>query len=165
MSTNIPTLAQVEYLREEVTVFVADTPAGPVIVWCDQEGDWWSTRVPTEDDLDVLPAAGTTYGVSAGIDPYDPASLEDVIGIPWAEGDSRALADVAAERRTHHARGWTARLDDARGVDHLVRLADRSAHRGDEDRPGYYSREGLVKAASLLLAAIDCLDRTEADRG
>jgi len=78
-----------------------------------------------------------------------------------------ALADVAAERSTHHERGYTAEHDDELGVDGVVKEAvlrawDASFHTG----PGSASRRvGLVKAAALLLAAIDAFDRTEADCG
>jgi len=157
--------AQLEHLLGNVSTLVVETPLGPVTLWCDAEGDWHSTRVPTEDDADTLPTHTTAYGINAGIDPYDPDSLEDVLAVVWADGDSRALADVAAERRTHDGRGWTRAHDDEHGANHLVELAWRYAYRVHATRPGSYDREGLVKAAALLVAAIDTLDRAEATRG
>lgn len=79
---------------------------------------------------------------------------------------SRALRDVAAERATHADRGWTPNHDRTHGVDHLVRLAEHYAHgQGPAaEVEGVYDREYLVKAASLLVAAVELMDAIEADR-
>ncbi len=81
---------------------------------------------------------------------------------------SRSLRDVAAERASHAARGYDVAHDDRHNVYELEQLAVRyvnlsgSGRYPDAER-GYVSRTSLVKAASLLVAAIDRLDRSEAD--
>lgn len=77
---------------------------------------------------------------------------------------SRSVLDVQVERNTHAGRGWTAEHDAAHGgVQHLVEVAGEYAYRvlraGDDL---VEARRQLVKAASLLVAAIDLLDQ-EAD--
>ena len=74
---------------------------------------------------------------------------------------SRALQEVARERATHAARGWTTEHDAEHGVHHLVYLAQDRLW----DRNGQTDRAALIKAASLLIAAIDVLDRQEAGSG
>ena len=78
---------------------------------------------------------------------------------------TRAVRDVAAERSTHAERGWTPEHDRRHGVDHLVRLArDYVTRQGAAaEEAGVYDRKYLVKAASLLVAAIELVDRQEAD--
>ena len=80
-----------------------------------------------------------------------------------------AIRDVAAERAIHEQRGWTAEHDKRlpQPVHHLVALAADYAHRKGPvaEEAGVYDRKYLVKAASLLVAAIDLIDRQEADRG
>jgi hypothetical protein len=71
------------------------------------------------------------------------------------------LTEVGVERASHAGRGFDAKHDSWHNVHYLVQLSERYAHRGDT---GYYERAGLIKAASLLLAAIDRLDASEADR-
>lgn len=72
---------------------------------------------------------------------------------------TKALASIADERATHAGRGWTAEHDAEHGVDHLVELAVGYAQRATIELD---VRRKLVKAASLLVAAIDLLDQ-EAD--
>lgn len=73
-----------------------------------------------------------------------------------------ALRDVTFERATHEARGWTADHDEDHGLMHLLRLAaeyqDRGADIAVESGDIPACRMQLVKAASLLVAAIDLLD-------
>lgn len=86
-----------------------------------------------------------------------------------------AIRDVANERATHERRGWTAEHDTEHGPLHLIELAgDRvnDASVWQKTYPGSdpltisrYVRSQLVKAASLLVAAIELLDRSEADHG
>lgn len=72
------------------------------------------------------------------------------------------LNEISEERSTHASRGFDNNHDDARGgVHRLVELADNCAHRGDT---GYYERGNLVKAASLIVAAIELLDRSDRRR-
>lgn len=70
-----------------------------------------------------------------------------------------AVRDVAYERATHAERGWTPEHDAEHGVNHLERLAI--------ERLGFVpqDRGELVKAASLLIAAIELIDRQEVDHG
>lgn len=79
----------------------------------------------------------------------------------------KSVFDVVAERTSHEGRGWTQEHDAEHGVGHLVQLAyeyvDRTldvATCGDRSRLSTI-RESAVKAASLLLAAIDLLDAAE----
>lgn len=64
--------------------------------------------------------------------------------------------EIRAERDTHAAHGYDIEHDLAHGVHHLVYWADRYERR--------YSRANLVKAASLLVAAIELFDTPEAAR-
>ena len=80
-------------------------------------------------------------------------------------GITRAICDVARERSTHVDLGWTPEHDAEHGVGHLLDLAGDYGDRAMANaRP---DRRDLVKAASLLVAAIELLDRssaTEEDR-
>ncbi|MFD6030496.1 hypothetical protein ACFWE5_07255 [Cellulosimicrobium funkei] len=81
-----------------------------------------------------------------------------------------ALDDIAAERSSHAARGYDDAHDSRHTVYDLVQLSQRYANNSGQGRypdaeAGYISRTSLVKAASLLVAAIDRLDQAEADRG
>ncbi len=162
MTTDIRT--QLARLGEDANTYVALTPGGDVLTaWQDGNGDWHAIRPISEDDAawDELPEhVRRSLAVVADGDP----DTADVDRILWTDLDSRALADVAAERRTHHGRGWTAQYDDEHGSNRLIELAWRYAYRVHPTIPGAYDRAGLVKAASLLVAAIDTLDRAEADR-
>lgn len=79
---------------------------------------------------------------------------------PPASAETLAVvAAVADERASHAARGYDNDHDDNHhSVHRLVELSDRYAHRGDT---GYYERDNLIKATSLLVAAIELLDRSE----
>lgn len=71
-------------------------------------------------------------------------------------------AEIADERATHEGRGWTAEHDDEHRLIHLVYVANEYARTaiatGD--------RHELVKAGSVIVAAIDYLDRkAEAPQG
>lgn len=72
------------------------------------------------------------------------------------DASAKVVAEVLAERRTHAGRGWCNDHEDIPNVHHLVTLAERTARRSDT---GYYERADLVKAASLLVAAIERMDR------
>lgn len=76
----------------------------------------------------------------------------------------RVLADVRAERATHPGRGWTNEHDDSHDEQHLTGLATHYMATGLlAPRPN--RRRWLVKAASLVVAAIEWIDRhEEADR-
>lgn len=66
---------------------------------------------------------------------------------PGAETPLPLFQRVLNERWSHPARGWDAEHDIAEGVEHLHALAEGYMARGDD--------AGVIKAASLLLAAID----------
>ncbi len=76
----------------------------------------------------------------------------------------RSILDVARERATHEGRGWTAEHDAKHGAVHLIDLAVKRAVKGAAWVPvgRRYCRGDLVKAASLLVAAIDLLDVLDA---
>lgn len=70
--------------------------------------------------------------------------------------------EARAERLSHEARGYTTEHDDEGGVDHLVVEAMSVASRvGSNAAPldAGSKRRQLVKAASLLWAAADVIDR------
>lgn len=77
----------------------------------------------------------------------------------------RVLNDVRAERERQPQLGWTPEHDvDHHSTHDLVRLAESYAHKPESDRfehNGYYSRRRLVQATSLLVAAIEAMDRRE----
>ncbi len=165
MSTETVTPAARTHLRDNATAYVALTSTGDVVTaWQDEEADWHATRPVSEDDgawVDLPEHVRRSLTVSADGDPES----ADLARILWADSDSRALADVAAERRTHDARGWTARHDGEHGVHHLVSLAAARLVHPRFHVTGDYDRDQLVKAASLLLAAIDQCDRAAVSRG
>lgn len=55
--------------------------------------------------------------------------------------------------------GWTAEHDDSHGVEHLVQLHDRAVNNAGMAPSPIEARDELVKAAALLVAAIEVLDR------
>ena len=77
---------------------------------------------------------------------------------------ARVLTDIATERERQVTLGWTRDHDDRHNVHELVRLADRQAHKTGTAAIGIYSRERLVEAAALLVAAVEGMDRREAKR-
>lgn len=73
--------------------------------------------------------------------------------MPIADAGSTAPLEVALERRRQlDELGYDAHHDDLHGADQLVELAVSTLDR-------FRGREDLVKAAALLLAAIDATDR------
>ena len=105
------------------------------------------------------------------LDGDSPVTLGGRVTIAYTSTPQSVL-DVAVERATHAGRGWTAEHDAEHGTGHLTRIAgdhlrglaaDRVNHRSTFDS----DRSHLVKAASLLVAAIDLLDAVAAgdDRG
>ncbi|PFG16304.1 hypothetical protein ATK74_0838 [Propionicimonas paludicola] len=84
---------------------------------------------------------------------------------------SPAIQDVAAERASHAGRGWTAEHDAKIGVHTLIELSDRyqtEAVRWTRRNPLWvgsgFLRDRLVKAASLLVAAIELIDAESEQR-
>lgn len=72
------------------------------------------------------------------------------------------LVQVAAERQRQIALGWTPQHDAQFNVDKLVRHALTQAKRtGPDAEEGYYSRERLIQAAALLVAAVELMDRSK----
>lgn len=80
---------------------------------------------------------------------------------PTPEATLRVLADIEIERKTHARRGYDTQHDLQHGIHHLVTWADKYAHGVDNRTDGYYRRKDLVKAASLLVAAIEAMDAPE----
>jgi hypothetical protein len=74
---------------------------------------------------------------------------------------AEVLEQVAEERARQIELGWRSEHDDRWGVHRLVALAEKRAHRENDDNPGYYSRDQLVQATALMVAAIERLDRSE----
>ena len=69
------------------------------------------------------------------------------------------LHEIEAERYRQRAKGWTDDHDDLHGVGHLIGLAGEYASAAPLG--GDYDREKIVQAATLLVAAIEALDRRE----
>lgn len=61
--------------------------------------------------------------------------------------------EIRAERESHHAKGWTPDHDRRHGSAHLLSLATDYAARRQP-----VTRENLIKAGSLIVAAIELLD-------
>jgi hypothetical protein len=74
-------------------------------------------------------------------------------------GITEAVKDVALERMTHESRGWTAEHDAEHGPWNLVLLAEKHLVQSRGNTAPV--RSHLVKAASLLVAAIELLDRQD----
>lgn len=99
-----------------------------------------------------------------GIIPVDPATFsngfEDIAA-------TDVLNDIWMERQSHLTRGYDARHDDSHPTAHLVNLAVFRAGpiaNATNTLPDAVKREELVKAASLIVAAIDKIDRAQAVR-
>lgn len=71
------------------------------------------------------------------------------------------LDAVRRERLRQIRKGWTPQHDDRHSTHDLVRLADRRAHSVGSAGNGYYSRERLIEATAMLVAAIEAIDRRE----
>jgi hypothetical protein len=72
------------------------------------------------------------------------------------------LQDIAAERTYQVAKGWTTDHDDTHYTQDLVGLAfDRARMQGVGTPPGVFARQRLVQAASMLVAAIEAIDRRD----
>lgn len=114
------------------------------------------------------PGSEMVGGAAYGVAPTAGEAIDQVLqemGLPTQQVPAQAalpksIADVAAERATHEGRGWTAEHDRRHGVHHLVQLAQQYTHRKGPaaEEVGVYDRTYMVKAASLLVAAIDLLD-------
>lgn len=72
---------------------------------------------------------------------------------------ARVLRDVAAERTRQVEKGWTREHDDTHATHDLMTLAERRAHMVGNRGNGYYSRERLVEAVAMMVAAIEAMDR------
>lgn len=72
---------------------------------------------------------------------------------------ARVIDDVRTERNRQVAKGWTPEHDDQHSTHDLVRLAEQRAHSTGSAGAGYYSRERLVEAAAMLVAAVEAMDR------
>ncbi len=77
-------------------------------------------------------------------------------GEPVEAGTVRAIADVMRERMGHPAKGYTPEHDDGEGMEHFIFQAGNRVAAGPAEE---VTREDLVEAASLLIAAIEFLDR------
>lgn len=69
------------------------------------------------------------------------------------------LAEVALERDRQIEKGWTPQHDDGHTIHDLVRLAEQRARLEGSGGYGVYSRERLVQAAAMLVAAVETWDR------
>ena len=148
-----------------VAVIIADPslvgvfPLGAVFE--DQQGDLWmvDTHRRTGDSRRETLLIGPETGRCSAevlLKKWGPITLRWTPE-PLVSGDhSRALRDIAIERSRHAGLGYTDEHDDEHGVAHLVELAFA---RPMIDWRGGYVRSELVKAASLLVAAIELMDR------
>ena len=85
--------------------------------------------------------------------------------------DSQAIRYIALERATHVERGWTTQHDDKEGPRNLIgyaaeRINDASvwlaiAPGSDPEEVNAHVRSQLVKAASIVVAAIEAMDRAK----
>jgi hypothetical protein len=76
----------------------------------------------------------------------------------------KVLTDIRNERE-HQLTRWSTDHDDSHQTHQLVKLAEQYAHKcGKGGEEGYYDRHRLVQAATLLVAAIEAMDRRDARR-
>lgn len=86
----------------------------------------------------------------------------------WALRIQRTVGDeIMDERATHETRGWDAAHDDSHRLPHLLHVArEYTVAPVIDGKPVKLStaerRERIVKAASVLVAAIDFIDRQAA---
>jgi len=81
----------------------------------------------------------------------------------WPSQARTAISDVLDERLRQISLGWTPNHDDQHNTWHLVRRALRYLL-ASRTLPPAEARTAMVKAAALLIAAIELLDRKAADR-
>jgi len=106
-------------------------------------------------------------------EPLTFAAIETIFGVPFTTG----LRDVLYERAHHARKGYDAAHDDDHGIRPLVDFATPYLSEFYNRCPVYpgrhwqerentqMARRALIKAASVLLAAVDKLDRQiEAER-
>ena len=73
-----------------------------------------------------------------------------------------ALQDIAAERTYQVAKGWTTDHDDTHYTQDLIELAFERARMQGEGVPlGVFARKRLIQAASMLVAAVEAMDRRD----
>lgn len=77
---------------------------------------------------------------------------------------SRVLADILIERGRQIDLGWTREHDDRHALRELVALSAAQVRKPGTEGPGFYSRERLIEAAAILVAAVETIDRREARR-
>lgn len=78
-----------------------------------------------------------------------------------SEHMDRVLGQVAAERARQIQMGWTPEHDDLHSTHQMVQLARSRAGRVGSSGEGYYSRERLIEAAAIFVAAVEAMDRRE----
>lgn len=92
---------------------------------------------------------------------FEPVTFADLSQSETAEpldATAMVLEEIAAERRTHEGRGYDAEHDDHHGTDHLLGEVVRKINGSVSAYPEIQRRK-LVVAASLLVAALELLDR------
>lgn len=129
------------------------------IVIVKRPDEWIAACEFGEEEPGSEMVGGAAYGVAPTAGEAIAQVLEEM-GLPIQQVP-KSIADVTAERATHDGRGWTAEHDLRHGVHHLVGLAQKYAHKPGPAGRGLYERANMVKAAALLIAAIDMLDAIE----
>jgi hypothetical protein len=117
-----------------------------------------------EENLGALDFQPWLVKTDSGVVPVPPANF--VEGFEDLNATS-VLDDIWRERKTHHERGYTAAHDDNGTTAHLInqavfRLGPLS--NATNILPDAVKREELVKAGSLIVAAIDKMDRAQSVR-
>lgn len=122
--------------------------------------------------LDAMVAPLQTFMKAIPLPPLTVSDIDTILGVPLSNG----LVSVLNERRSHARRGYDAAHDDGHGVRELVGYVTPylsefyswcPMNPADPEwaAPTKRARTQLVKAASVLLAAIELLDRKIATRG
>lgn len=83
-----------------------------------------------------------------------------------AERTRRVLDDVERERASQIGRGYTEDHDDQHGTGALLALVPHYTKPDGDSWPEYrWSRERLIMAAALLVAAVETMDRRHEGSG
>lgn len=123
--------------------------------------DWWTKPMRTEIGQWIHDMFEHPCGGIYSEDGYNNRgelmitvrNLLESVRMCEAELGPTVYDEIRTERESHAAKGYDAEHDRRHGVAHLV---DWAAHYANPD-----SRESLVKAASLLVAAIEVIDKDQ----
>lgn len=111
---------------------------------------------------DEITVTGTVRTIEDLFPPCTPTTKENLM----TEATDRVLADIRAERARHSEIGYDQKHDDGHDLHDLVEWSKRYASKAGKKPgalPGLYDRQRLVQSASLMVSAIEYMDRIDSE--